>query len=165
MLGTSLSGGARIGHEIVNTIVNPTGCELGRNPNGSCRAATYWHWVVDVPQDPYYLVYWGTYELVRHVNDLANYCGPVSSLCSVVTYTGTAGLVLIEAVGLGADVLGNLAKGESVWQQGTPDQALLGNQFGGRALSEGLGCLLGSPVPTHMIFPGFRQNGHINFAW
>jgi len=117
---------------------------------------------LSVPQDAAYLVYWGTYEAARHVNDLGCRFGIAGSITAHVV---TAPHVIPEAGGLAVDTLGNLAKGETVWQEGVKDQPLLGNETGGRELSKALGDLLGSQVPTHMVFPGLRQDHTIDFAW
>jgi RHS repeat-associated protein len=128
-------------------------------------ASSWWRDIVDVPQDAAYLEYWGSYEAIKAVNGLANYCGPVSAVCSAATHSLTSPLVPFEAIGLGEDALSNLAKGETIWQEGVQDQPLFGNETGGRQLSQWVGCELGSQVPTHMDFPGLNYNHTINFAW
>jgi hypothetical protein len=74
-------------------------------------------------------------------------------------------LVPIEGAGLAGDAGFNILKGETIWQQGIPDQPLLGNEvipgtdLGGKALSNALGL-------PEMDFPGFRAKTHqINFLW
>lgn len=152
--------------------------EAGDDPVNSSdplglAASSWWRDIVDIPQDAAYLQYWGTYEAVGHLNSLASDCGPVSSVCSVATHVATAPLVLPEAIGLGEDTLGNLAKGETIWQEGYPNQPLLGNEvipnlsvcgqtiipgFNGPKVSKQLGF-------PGMDFPGLNHNHTINFAW
>lgn len=128
-------------------------------------ASSWWRDIVDVPQDAAYLEYWGSYEAIKGVNSLANYCGPATDVCSVVTHTVTAPLVPLEAIGLAEDTLGNVLKGENIWQEGQPGQPLFGNEPGGKAISKWVGCELGTNVPNDMTFPGLRVNGTIDFAW
>jgi RHS repeat-associated protein len=122
--------------------------------------------IVDVGQDPLYLGYWGTYEEVKSTNGLAAYCGAVQQECSTTLHLLNLPSVPIEAAGLGGDALGNVLKGETIWQEDVNNQPLFGNQVGGPALSRWVGCLLGSSTPTHMKFPGFNyRTHHIDFAW
>ena len=101
-------------------------------------APTAWRDVVDVPQDVSYLAYWGSYEGIV--------------------------LVPLEAAGLAGQGLGSLAKGESVWLEGVPNQPLLGNQvvFGihFRQVNKDLGL-------PFLTFPGYdaTPSHHMNFAW
>jgi hypothetical protein len=124
-------------------------------------APTAWRDVVDVPQDVSYLAYWGSYEAIQGLNDLGCQFGPVGSAISHI-----AGIVLVplEAAGLAGQGLGSLAKGESVWLEGVPNQPLLGNQvvFGihFRQVNKDLGL-------PFLTFPGYdaTPSHHMNFAW
>jgi hypothetical protein len=138
---------------------------LNRDARKVVRAvvhSTVEHDLVDVPQDAAYLQYWGSFEAISHVNKLGAKLGPVGS---VAAYVATAPFVPDEATGLAGDAAGNIAKGETIWQEGSQDQPLLGNEPGGRQLSSWLGDALGSSIPTHMVFPGLNRNGTINFAF
>jgi RHS repeat-associated protein len=124
-------------------------------------APTAWRDVVDVPQDLSYLAYWGAYEAIQYGNDLGCRFGVVGS---VISHIATAPLVPIEAEGLAGQGLGSLAKGESVWLEGQPDQPLIGNQVVFGVHFRQLNKDLGLPFLT---FPGFAAtpSHHINFAW
>lgn len=136
----------------------------GSDPSGLTVSA-WLRDVIDVPQDVAYLEYWGSYEAIGHTNSLAKDCGPLTTVCSTITHTLTAPDVLVEAAGLGGDTLGNLLKGENIWQEGQPGQPLFGNQFGGIGLSNLFDRCFDTKVGRSMTFPGLRQNGTIDFAW
>jgi hypothetical protein len=121
--------------------------------------------LIDIPQDFFYLEYWGSYEAIKGVNGLAQDCGPVAGVCSAAAHVLTAPGTVFEAEGLAGDVLGNLLKGESIWQQGTGCQPLFGNETGGPELSQWLAGVVGSNWPTNMTFPGLTVYHKINFAW
>jgi hypothetical protein len=121
-----------------------------------------WRLDVDVPQDLSYAVYWGSYEEIKYVNHLGCEFGPVGSFTAQFITTPD---VPAEALGLGGDVAGNVAKYETIRQEGQPDQPLLGNETiplthinVGKMLSNALGL-------PEMTFPGFRVNHVIDFAW
>jgi RHS repeat-associated protein len=136
-------------------------------------APPWWRDIVDIPQDGAYLEYWGSYEAIGHLNSLTRDCGPVGELCSVTTHIVTSPLVVPEAVGLGEDALGNLAKGETVWQEGVPDQPLLGNEVTPRLslFDHTLVPSFNGPVVSNELglpgvrFPGLEQDGSVDFAW
>jgi RHS repeat-associated protein len=121
-----------------------------------------WRLDVDVPQDLSYAVYWGSYEEIKYVNHLGCEFGPVGSFTAQFITTPD---VPAEALGLGGDVAGNVAKYETIRQEGQPDQPLLGNETiplthinVGKMLSNALGL-------PEMTFPGFPVNHVIDFAW
>ena len=118
------------------------------------------HLVVDVPQDAAYLEYWGTYEAIGKANAVGSHFGIAGE---IVSHVATAPLVPFEAQGLGGDALGNIAKGETPWQEDVPNQPLLGNEhlgpISGAKISEDLG------LPP-MMFPGMNAYTHqVNFNW
>ena len=125
----------------------------------------WWRAVVDFPQDIAYATYWGSYEAIKGVNDLASGCGPVKIACSVINHLITAPLVPAEAMGLAGTAMADVAKGETIWQNGVEKQPLFGNQIGGVILSKKFDSIFHTKMAMHMDFPGFRQNGRINFAW
>jgi hypothetical protein len=135
-------------------------CLLGQNPNGSCRGATLWRDVVDIPQDLSYLQYWGSYEAIAVVRKGGSHFGPAGRAAALVL---SSPLVPFEAGGLGGQALGSLAKGQSIWLQGVPNQPLLGNEvlgpFSGKKISHDLGL-------PQMDFPGFDYyTDKIQFQW
>jgi hypothetical protein len=139
----------------IRIAVNPTGCELGHNPDGSCTGANYWRDYVDIYQDAYYLVYWGSYELIGGLEKLGSYL-PGSRLLNLGSVVGT-GFILPELVGLAGQGLGSLAKGQTVWLEGKGGQPLLGNEvlgpFHGRQVTRELGL-------PFLTFPGFDAHTH-----
>jgi hypothetical protein len=143
----------------IRTVVNPTGCELGHNPDGSCRGATYWRDAVDVPQDASYLVYWGSYEAIGGLEKLGS---NIPGGCTLGSILGIP-FIFGEGVGLAGQGLGSLAKGQTVWLQGYPNQPLLGNEvlgpFSGRQMTKDLGL-------PFLTFPGFDVQTHqAQFHW
>ena len=97
---------------------------LGHQASHGATAA--WRLVVDVPQDAAYLLYWGNYEAIRYtIGFLSCNFGLAGN---IVGHVITAPLVIPESAGLGGDVLGNVLKGETVWQEGQSHQPLLGNE-------------------------------------
>jgi RHS repeat-associated protein len=150
------------GDDPVNN-TDPTGlfCILGHNPDGSCRGASYWRDVVDVPQDFAYLNYWGAYEAIGGLKKIGSIVGEPG--CVIAEVLG-AQLVPWEAAGLGGQALGSLVKGQSIWLQGIPNQPLLGNQQvpllgNGRQWTRDLGL-------PFITFPGFNYYTHqIDFRW
>jgi RHS repeat-associated protein len=120
------------------------------------------HDLVDIPQDASYLSYWATYVTIEKAKELGSHVPGGTVAAEIVT----APLVPIEAAGLGGQSAGSLAKGESIYLEDIPGQPLFGHQTGGVALSQDLGNLLGSSVPTHMNFPGFNYFNHqTDFEW
>ncbi|MGD0748326.1 MAG: hypothetical protein ABSB68_11000 [Acidimicrobiales bacterium] len=124
--------------------------------------APAWRDVNDVPQDVDYLAYWGSYEAIKGIDQLGSHFGVAGCVIADIV---SAPLVPIEGAGLLGDAGFNIAKGETIWQQGIPDQPLLGNEvvpgtdLGGKSLSNALGL-------PEMDFPGFRAKTHqINFLW
>jgi len=123
--------------------------------------STFGHDLVDVPQDLFYLQYWGTYEVIGHTQQLGSHLGVIGCIAADVV---TAPLVPFEAEGLGGQALGSLAKGQTVWLEGVPEQQpLIGNQVVFGVHFRQLNRDLGLPFLT---FPGFNQSDHqVQFNW
>ena len=145
----------------IKTLVNPTGCYLGRNPDGSCQLATYWRDVVDVPQDALYLVYWGSYEQIGSLEALGSYL-PGSCTLNIGSVLGIP-FTAWELGGIAGQGLGSLVKGQTVWLEGKHDQPLLGNEvlgpFHGRQVTQELGL-------PFLTFPGYDAQTHqVQLHW
>jgi hypothetical protein len=160
-LGHIAAGTPRDVGVAIKTLVNPTGCDLGRNADGSCRYATYWRDVIDVPQDAIYLVYWGSYEAIGGLETLGSYL-PGSCTLNLGSFFGIP-FITGELVGIAGQGLGSLIKGQTVWLQGIKDQPLLGNEvlgpFHGRQVTQELGL-------PFLIFPGYGAQTHqVQLRW
>jgi hypothetical protein len=116
---------------------------------------------VDLPQDGFYLAYWGAYEAGSHIVTFGCSHGTVGC---VAAHAIVLPLVPAEATGLAGDIFGNALKGEALAQGETPNTPLLGNDsiFGvpfGRDVTNNLGL-------PELSFPGYdRRTGNVQIAW
>jgi hypothetical protein len=121
------------------------------------------HLFVDLAwQDEDYLAYWGTYVTIEKAKQVGSHVPGGTVAAEIVT----SPLASMEAAGLGGDVLGDIAKGQPIWQEDQTDQPLFGHQIGGMALSNAADNLFGTERFTQMEFPGLNRFNHqINLDW
>jgi len=150
-----------LGGSLLNPCNWGNACHHVNDALNDVGTSTFGHDLVDVPQDLFYLQYWGTYEVIGHTQQLGSHLGVIGCIAADVV---TAPLVPFEAEGLGGQALGSLAKGQTVWLEGVPEQQpLIGNQVVFGVHFRQLNRDLGLPFLT---FPGFNQSDHqVQFNW
>ena len=119
------------------------------------------HLSIDAVSDPFFLLYWGSFEGAAKLNKFG--CSLGEAGC-VGAHGLSLGFVPGEVVGLGVDAAGDELKScflpnyPGVGDEGLPNQWLLGSQAG--------------PILNNLFgwnwkvtFPGIHPNGKIDFQW
>ncbi len=121
------------------------------------------HLAIDAVTDPFYLLYWGSFEGAAKLDKFG--CSLGEAGC-VVAHILSLAFVQGEVVGIGVDAGGDWLKKSvlgldypcGTHDEGLPNQWLLGSQAGPK-LSQWFGW------NWKVTFPGIRPSGSFDFQW
>jgi RHS repeat-associated protein len=151
--------------DLANAVISNSGAAYAAAnsdlPSLGHLAVSVERFAVDLPQDAFYLAYWGTYEAGSHIVSVG--CSYGTAGC-VYAHAAVLPLVPAEAVGLAGDIFGNALKGEPLAQGENPNTPLLGNDS---IAGIDLGRVISNALDLPSVkFPGYDANTHnIQFAW
>jgi hypothetical protein len=119
------------------------------------------HLAIDAVTDPFYLLYWGSFEGAAKLDQFGCSLGEAGCIAAHVL---SLPLVPGEALGLGVDAGGDWLKSQflpnypGVCDEGLPNQWLLGSQAG-PLFNDWFGW------NWKVTFPGIHPNGNVDFQW